>query len=147
MEFSLTQESNLEGEKNKQIIEFSNSLKEYFFNISYGEEINHFLIGIICVKPEFEQFFKVRKLRYQAVSKVKLLDGNILEQRGVCTYDIKLNFAKVVSAKDEESKKILAQEILKSLSNLEALPKKVKDFDKERFKEDMEQYLKSEKLI
>ncbi len=147
MDFSLTQESNLEGNKNIQLIEFSNSLKEYFINKSYGEELNHFLIGIICVKPEFESFFKVRKPRYKAVDNIKLFDGGTTELIGVYGYDIKLNFEEFVSANEIESKKILAQEILNSLSNLDALPKKVKDFDKERFKADMEQFFKSEKLI
>jgi hypothetical protein len=147
MDFSLTQESNLEGDKNIQLIEFSNSLKEYFIIKSYGEDLNHFVIGIICVKPEFETFFKVRKPRYKAIDKIKLLDGNTVELIGVYGYDIKLNFNEFVSATETESRKILAQEILNSLSNLEDLPKKVKDFDKERFKEDIEQFFKSEKLI
>lgn len=147
MDFSLTQESNLEGVKNKQIIDFSNSLKEYFINKSYGEGINHFLIGIICVKPEFESFFKVRKPRYKAIDNIKFFDGNKTELIGVYGYDIRLNFEEFVSASETESKKILATEILNSLTNLDVLPKKVKDFDKERFKEDIEQFFKSEKLI
>lgn len=98
-------------------------------------------------RPGYEDWFKVRKPRYQAISKVKMLDGNIKEQRGVFTYDVKLDFETFVSATEEGSRKILAIEILNSLFNLDALPKKVKDFDKERFKEDIEQFFKSEKLI
>ena len=37
---------------------------------------------------------------------------------------------------------MLSTEIEKSLSNLDGLPKKVKDFDKERFKENMKSYLR-----
>jgi len=147
MDFSLTQESNLEGDKNIQFIELSNNLKDYFSNKNYGTELNLFLIGVICVKPEFESFFKVRKPRYKAVDRIKLLDGNVTELTGVYGYDIKLNFEEFVSATETESKKILAQEILNSLSNLDKLPKKVKDFDKERFKSDMEQFFKSENLL
>jgi hypothetical protein len=147
MDFSLTQESNLEGDKNIQLIEFSNSLKEYFISKSYGEDLNYFVIGIICVKPEFETFFKVRKPRYKAFDKINLLDGNTAELIGVYGYDIKLNFDEFVSATETESRKILAQEILNSLSNLEALPKKVKDFDKEKFKSDMKQFFKEHDLV
>lgn len=147
MDFSLTQESNLEGDRNKQLIELSNSLKDYFREKNYGDELNHFLIGIICVKGEFESFFTVRKPKYKAVDRIKLFDGNTTELIGVYRYDIKLNFEEFISTTETEGRKVLAREILNSLSNLDAIPKKVKDFDKEKFKSDMETFFKERDLV
>ena len=47
----------------------------------------------------------------------------------------------------KESKRIVAVEILKSLDNLDIIPKKVKDFDKERFKADMYNFFKENNLV
>lgn len=41
-----------------------------------------------------------------------------------------------VDSSNEESVKILAKEIINSLSNLESLPKKIKNFDRKTFKND-----------
>lgn len=150
MNFGITQEIDVQaGTKSDIVISLSESLGDFLSDIDYGNDIQNFFIGCICVmkRPGYEDWFKVRKPRYQAISKVKLLDGSVKQQKGVFTYDIKLDFEAFVSATDEESKRILALEILKSLSNLDALPKKVKDFDKEQFKTDIEQFFKSEKLI
>ncbi len=150
MNFGITQEIDAEASaKSNIIISFSESLEDFLANKDYGNDIRNFFIGCICVmeRPGYEDWFKVRKPRYQTISKVKLLDGSIREQNGVFTYDIKLDFDMFVSATEEESKRILALEILNSLSNLDALPKKVKNFDKERFKSDIEAFFKSEKLI
>lgn len=147
MQFKLTQETNLEGSKNIQLIDFSNRMNEHLNDKSYGNDINHIFIGIICVKPEFEFFFKVRKPRYNSVERIKSFDGNITELKGVYEYDIKLDFTEYVSSSKIDSEKILTHEILNSLSNLDSLPKKVKHFDKKRFIADVEQFFKSEKLI
>ena len=56
-------------------------------------------------------------------------------------------YDKFVTGTVEESEKILATEISNSLSNLDLLPKKIKDFDKERFRADMQQFFKEQKLL
>lgn len=146
MNFGISQEIDVEAqEKSSVIIFLSDKLKGYLSDRDYGQDVQNIFIGCICVKPRegYEEWFKIRKPRYKAIDKIKLLDGNTVELIGVYGYDIKLDFDVFVSATETESRKILAQEILNSLSNLDALPKKVKDFDKEKFKSDMEQFLRN----
>jgi len=139
MRFALTIETSVgvTDEKANLIINLSNELSEYFLNREYGNAVIKLLIGVICVAPEFEFFTKVRKPKYTSYRKYINQDGiEIIEDRIFC-FDVKLDYEKFRSQKDEENRKILASEILGSLSNLDALPKKVKDFDKNRFKNDM----------
>ena len=51
-------------------------------------------------------------------------------------------YEEFISVSDEESKKMLENKIIESLENLDKLPKKVKDFDKARFKNDLLTFLK-----
>jgi len=143
MEFGLTQEIDAEAESKSVLINSLSSLLEsYFSNKEYGKGIEHFLIGIICVRsrPGYEDWFKVRKPKYKAVDKIKMPDGRVNELHGVYSYDIKLDFERFVNSSNNESEKLLASEILNSLSHLDALPKKVKDFDEERFKSDLQEF-------
>ncbi len=148
MDFSISQEIDVELEEKSSIIaDLSCQLKEFFLIRNYGKDINHFYIGVICVKPEGEMFFKVRKPRYKAVDKVKLLEGKTINLIGVYGYYVKLDFEEFVAASEVECKNILAQEILRSLSCLDFLPRKIKDFNKDLFKQDIEKFFKSKKLI
>lgn len=150
MNFGISQEIDVEAqEKSSVIIFLSGKLKGYLSDRDYGQDVQNIFIGCICVKPRegYEEWFKIRKPKYKEIEKIKLLDNSIKEFKGAFSYDIKLNFDVFVKNTDVENKKMLATEILNSLSNLDALPKKIKDFDKERFKEDIEQFFKSEKLI
>jgi hypothetical protein len=63
------------------------------------------------------------------------------------TYDIKLDFEIFSKASDIDAHKILANEILQSLSVLDGMKSKIKYFDIERFKNDLELYVKSEQLL
>ena len=51
--------------------------------------------------------------------------------------EIKLNYEQVLAAKDEEVKRIVASEVLNTFQNLK-VPKKVTDFDKDRFMADID---------
>lgn len=150
MNFGISQEIDVEAEEKSSVIIFlSHKLKGYLSDRDYGQDVQNIFIGCICVKPRegYEEWFKIRKPRYKAIDKIKLLDGNTVELIGVYGYDIKLNFNEFVAATETKSRKILAQEILNSLSNLDALPKKVKDFDKEKFKSDMKTFFKEQDLV
>ena len=146
MNFAITLETDSEAQnKSRNIISLSVSMKEYFKEKEYGNAINNFYIGCICVKlrPGYEEWYKIRKPIYKESPKVESLDGNVKELTGVFSYDIRMDYQLFMSASDEDCTKLVASEILKSLSNLDALPKKVKDFDKTRFKADMEYFFKN----
>jgi hypothetical protein len=64
-------------------------------------------------------------------------------------YSIKIKgelFNKFIEATPKNGTRILALEILKSFSNIDSLPKNVKDFDKEKFKTDMYEFFKKKNL-
>lgn len=150
MNFKISQEIDLEAKEKSLIILFlSDKLSEYLNKRDYGRGVQNFFIGCICVKPRggYEEWFKIRKPKYKELVKIKLLDNSIKELKGVFSYDINLNFDVFVNNTDIENKKLLASEILNSLFNLDNLPKRVKDFDKEKFKSDLEFFFKDQNLI
>ena len=51
--------------------------------------------------------------------------------------EIKLDYGQVLVAEDEELKRIVASEVLNTFQNLK-VPKKVTDFDKDRFVADID---------
>ncbi|SRR5258707_3834903 len=146
MEFAITRESNLEGAKNKIVQDLSDDLHAYFKQRNYGESIKSFIIHLICVKPEFDFFFKIRKPRY-VDKKTEVRDGVTVEIIKHFGYDIKIAYEAFVSVSDEDSLKMLVREIVISLSHLDSFPKKVKGFDKEYFKSDLESFFKLKGLM
>lgn len=64
MKIALTQETNLSLDKIQDINNLSSSLQEHFKDLNYGEGVNQLLIGIICVKPEFDFFFTKQGNQY-----------------------------------------------------------------------------------
>ena len=129
--------------KSHLIISLSEALKEYFQDKNYGEDIKDYIIGCICILPPegFEKFNKPKKPIY--------IDDKTTKNRftGEELRMHKLFINEFISVSDEESKKILENKIIESLENLDKLPKKVKDFDKKRFKNDLLVFLKKETQI
>lgn len=139
--------------KSNIIVSMSQELKAFFADRFYGEDIQDYSIGFTCVLPPegFEHLFKKKKPAYVDDKTTKnkftgephrmfklFLDSIDLDSR---------EYADFVDSSDEESRKILARKILESLENLDKLPKKVKDFDKERFKQDMEEFFREQNLL
>ena len=137
MRFALTVEpSESVANKTYLIHNVSNKLSEYFSDKNYGDDVKQILIGVICVAPEFDWFSTIRKPKYVFYRKYVRDSSEIIEDK-VFTFDLKIDYENFKNQPDEQNNKMLALEIQKSLTNLNNLPKKVKDFDKERFEEDM----------
>lgn len=155
MNFGISLEIDIEAKsKSSLIINLSEDLKTFFSEKHYGEGVLNFFIGCICIKtkPGYEEWYKIRKPRYKALTIIKDVGqvGNNVEIKNSFSIDIKIDnglYDTFISSLDVESSRILASEILKSLSYLDALPKKIKDFDKERFKSDMEKFFKESSLL
>lgn len=148
MKFKINLTINEEANKKTSLIHsFSESLKGYFVNKDYGASIEDILIGLTCVNiPQgFEHLFKQHKPFYVDFKVIKNKHtGESIELKKHFHYSVKFNneeYDEFVNASDEESKKILSKLLLDSLSNFDVLPKKIKDFDKERFKTDLESFL------
>lgn len=160
MEFSLalTIDSHSMGESEAQkksllINDFFGQVNSYIKDRKYGNDIYQYLVSLYIVNPpkgyeHLHKDFKPKYTEYKAL--INKFSGDKMEIEKQFHYSIKVTgerFKEFVSASETESRKILAQEILNSLSNLEALPKKVKDFDKEKFKTDMQQFFKEQNLM
>lgn len=154
MEFKITLEIDSQAQhKSGIIISLSQELNSFFEDKNYGEDIKHFLTGCICVKTKegYEDWFKIRKPKYTDYKKTKnRLTGVEMEIVKTLECDFKIDdviYDSFVSSNEEESKKIIANEIIKAFENSIEIPKKVKDFDKEKFKSDMKFFFTEKELV
>ncbi|GAA0875034.1 hypothetical protein GCM10009118_14420 [Wandonia haliotis] len=135
------------------INDFSKQINAYIKVRDYGNDIYQYLVSIDVVNPSegYEHLYKDFKPKYtEYKALINKFSGDKMEIEKQFHYSIKITgelFDEFISTTETEGRKILAQELLKSLSNLDALPKKVKDFDKERFKADMEAFFKEQNLL
>lgn len=128
----------------------TDSLENYFSLKSYGTSINDILIGLTCVNiPKgFEHLFKLQKPFYVDFKIIKNQHtGELIELKEHFYYSIKFEkeeYDEFINSSDEESKNLLIELLLKSLSNFDTLPKKVKNFNKEKFTSDMKAFFRGD---
>ena len=131
------------------ISDFSNEMEEWCAEKKYGNDLIELVIGIICVSPGFEAFFKPGKPKYIKEKKdVKSeFTKNAYDIEKCLTYNIKLDFETFKKFSEIEAKKHLALEILQSLEIIETMKTKIKDFDFANFKEDLKKYFQGKGFI
>lgn len=124
-------------------------MEVFFISKDYGSDIKSYTIGLKCVDiPEgYDNLFKEHKSLFieDKTTKNKFTGEN---QRMVKTFVDYITLApeeyeQFISSPDLFSLEVLKIRILASLIHLDNLPKKVKDFDKERFKADMLVFFKN----
>jgi hypothetical protein len=147
MDFGLAITSNLEQEKTNLITNLSDELELAFKDKNYGNDVKAYTIGVVCVAPQFEQFFKPKKPKYTKGKMEINPDGIPFTLEDNFEYSIKIDFETFKNGTAEECRKTLAKEILSSLSVVESMKSKIKDFDLEKFKADLESYFKKKELI
>jgi len=147
MKFGLVNIGNLNQERTNLIVNFSDNLKSFFEKKDYGKDIKTFIIGVVCTTPQFDVFFKNKKPRYTKGLKKAIVHGIPFTIEDSFTYDIKLDFEIFNNASDIDAKKMLSKEIIQSLSILDGIKSKIKYFEIDRFKKDLELYFKSEQLL
>jgi len=154
MKFAITQELDAVTNKKANLIQsISNDLESFLKNKNYGSDIETFYIGFIGIKTKvgFDNYYKERSPKYIDYKQTKnRLTGIVIEISKEYSYDIKFDnelYDEFVNSSDEESKKLLARKILESFEHLDKLPKKIKDFDKEKFKADVEEFFKEQDLL
>ena len=141
---TITQEIN---SKSEIIHSLSDDLKLYFQNRNYGGGIKSLTIGVVCVSPGFEKFFKNEKAMYTKGRKKSIIEGIPHTVEDSFEYTVKLEYNTFQNANKEEVRKILAMEILASLVVFEKFKSKIQDFDFDGFKMDLEGYFKSHNLF
>lgn len=95
-------------------------------------------IGVICVAPEFDFFFKIRKPKYKRGKEVIVQDRNIMELESSLRFDLKLSYSKFSDANRVDALRILAGEIINAVTALDT--HRIKDFNKSAFQQDLYNY-------
>jgi hypothetical protein len=129
--------------------ELSTLTNKFYLGKFYGNDLKSLRLIFILIKTKqgYEEWFKVRKPKYTEYNVIETFSGQKIEINKEFAIEYRIDneiYDSFLKATDGDSKKILAQEILNSLSNLDALPKKVKDFDKKAFINDLEIFLTKE---
>jgi hypothetical protein len=147
MEFGLAIIGNIEQAKSNLIVKLSDELDAFFKTKDYGKDVKSYTIGLVCVAPEFERFFKEKKPKYTKGKKVINPDGIPFTLEDSFEYSIKIDFETFKNGNETECQRLLAKEILQSLKVLDNMKGKIKDFNKEQVKADLENYFKEKELI
>ncbi len=150
MEVSLIQKFSVELDSTTKRAEFRElvvKLEAYFNAKSYGDDICSYLIGVVCVHPNYDQFFKIGRPKYvedRTVVYEKILGPTHIYKS--FSFNIKLDFEEFISSNTEDGLKMIAGSIMETVRTLK-YPKKIKDFDKEKFYEDLRLFFEKEKIL
>ena len=123
--------------KRQAIKEVSEAANNLVASNDYGESIEKMLVGLIVVEPVYDDFSKPRRPRYTEHKETMAFGSIPIVIHKTLEIDIKLNYEQVLAKEGEELKRIVAFEVLNALHNLK-VPKKVTDFDKDRFEADID---------
>lgn len=145
MEFKLVQYFGEEIISRSNIVtSFSNEINAFFKEKEYGQGLESIYIGVICVNVDFERFFKIGLPKYTKDREIRKNDLEIVVEKSF-EYRIKVDYNTFKISTDIQILKILAIEILKSLSVFDSA--KIPFFDKAQFKTDFETCIDKMKLI
>lgn len=131
--------------KDSDVEELEIALQLFFYEKNYGHSIVDYLIGIICVHPNFDPFFKPKRPSYVENKNINL-EGFDVSIYKTFSLDIKLNFEDYYKSDKENGLKMIANEIITTVKYLK-YPAKIKDFDKEIFFQDLSLFFKNKRLI
>lgn len=123
--------------KKPAINEMSEACKNLFASNYYGESIEKILIGLIAVEPIYDAFAKPRRPRYTEHKETMAFGSIPIVTHKTLEIEIKLDFEQFLAAEGKELQKMVAKEVLNALHSLK-LPKKVTDFDKDKFVADLD---------
>ena len=130
--------------KNFELAFLNEQIKAYFKGRNYGESVDEFLVGLVCVHPKYAPFFTIRKPRYtedKYVTYEKVFGA--IHYFKILEVDVKLDFGTFIKSDKEGGLKMVADAIIDRLSTMK-YPAKVKDFDKERSLNDLKIFFKEE---
>lgn len=130
--------------KNNTISDLNNYFESYFKNKCYDKNIEQILVGVIAIEyiVGYENWNKPRKPKYILSKKIKdpIIKDKMYEINKTYECEFRLSeddYNRFISESEKISKIILGTYILETLSDLSYLCKKVKDFKKEEFINDL----------
>jgi hypothetical protein len=107
----------------------------------YGEDVQEFCIGVICVSPEFDAFFKQKRMRYTKERREYVKDGVLFAIEKTIEMEIKLEHSELSHIDHYQAVRLLAKSIIGVLANTK-LPSKIKDFNLDLFISDLQDYFR-----
>lgn len=148
MKISIAITTDIEASKKSSLVyRLSENLRKEFYNLNYGNDLQEILIGFKCTFPPegFEKFEKIEKpfyVDYKEINNVHTGEKMVLNKYFYYQFKIERNdYKDFVNGDDFESMKILISNLIASLENFNKLPKKVKKFEVNNFKSDLEDFL------
>ncbi len=130
------------------IQDLSNEMNNYFEGKYYGPDLLTLKIRFILALPKqgYENWYKEKKPKFTDFKEnVSKFTGEIYQVKKEFSYEVKLSeeiLKQILNITASNKKKLLSEELLKSLQNLKNLPRKVKNFNEKNFINDMESFNK-----
>ena len=129
-------------------------LEEHFVTLNYGPDVEEIVIAfaLLETRPGFDGY-KPRRPNYTEYGEWKTFGPDGPKDREIKKrffIDRRIDgdmFDIFIDADEKQAHCILASEILKSLELLDKLPKRLKQFDKERFISDVSDYFQRQGWI
>jgi len=118
------------AEKSGVFRTLADELQEYFRERNYGDCVQSLYVGLKCVEDVYKPFFQARDPKYTR-KKTATQGKNSL------SYDIELNYKKVLIASDDEIRKLVLTELINSIDTLQNI-RGIKDFDVAKLKQDLQ---------
>jgi hypothetical protein len=157
MEIKLALYLDMDIDRNKKsniMTNLDNTLELYFKDKSYDEDLETILVGLIAIRKVagYENWYKPRKRKYTYYKVLKdpfFKDKTYeINKTYVCEFRLSEDdYEKFILSPEKESKLILGSYILQTLSDLDYLCKKLKQFKKNEFLTDLEKCLETNEYL
>lgn len=117
--------------------EMEQKLNSFFQSKNYGADLKEVYIGIIAVSPRLEKFFRPQKPKYISNSINYVRNSVNYSVNRAVKYYINLNLERFNNSDELQAKEMLKEELMSSISLIDTLKRKIKDFNVTPFREDM----------
>lgn len=123
--------------KRQALRERTETVSNFVSEKDYGESIETILVGLLADDSIYDDFSKPRRPRYTEHKETKAFGSIPIVIHKSLELEIKLNYEQVLAAEGKEFIEMIALEVLNLFHGMK-LPKKVTDFDRDRFVADMD---------
>ena len=112
-------------------------LQAYLQSRHYGEALQEFFLGFLCVSPEYRMFAKPRRDRYTKDRKVQYRDGFEIVREKAFECEIELPYELVLKASPEEVVRLMSREVMLAVDRLSKQLPKLGAFDLASLRQDV----------
>lgn len=146
IELSIAVTDNFGVNRSAIFFQVSNRLNQFIKGKRYGDDIEKIKVGFIMVfdRPGYELWYKPKKISYTDYSVTKSrLTAETIEINKQLSFEIRLNensIGSFLNSNETDGQNLIIQQVANYLSTIKQLPKKITDFDKEKFVSDLKQF-------